>query len=92
MMGLELAGYETCMFKSGEACFEALFEDDPAVVLLDVEFPGQGGLETLDLIRSHHPHLPVIMLTDVGKRSRVNAAVRLGAHDFLVKPVSPKAS
>ncbi len=84
---LELAGYETCVFSSGEACFEALFEDDPAVVLLDVEFPGQSGLEVLDLIRSHHPHLPVIMLTGDEKVETVVRAMRCGAFDYLTKPL-----
>jgi two-component system, chemotaxis family, chemotaxis protein CheY len=36
------------------------------------------------------PNLPIIMLTDIGLRSRVTAAIRLGVHEFLVKPISPK--
>src|SRR6187402_2189573 len=55
------------------------------------------GVSALDAIRNVNPDvmiinwgLPIIMLTDVGKRSRVTAAVRLGVHEFLVKPVSPK--
>ena len=36
------------------------------------------------------PNLPVIMLTDVGLQSRVTTAMRLGVHEFLVKPISPK--
>ncbi len=84
---LELAGYEVSVFTSGAACFEALFEDDPAAVLLDVEFPGQSGLEILDLIRSHHPHLPVIMLTGDDKVETVVRAMRCGAFDYLTKPL-----
>ncbi len=84
---LELAGYETISFQSGEACFQALFEDDPAAVLLDVEFPGQSGLEILELIRSSHPHLPVIMLTGDEKVETVVRAMRCGAFDYLTKPL-----
>jgi DNA-binding response OmpR family regulator len=37
------------------------------------------------------PELPVIMLTDRARRSDVVEAMRLGAHEFLIKPTSPKA-
>ena len=84
---LELAGYEVCVFTSGEACFEALGEDDPAAVFLDVEFPGQNGLEILELIRNYHPHLPVIMLTGDDKVETVVRAMRCGAFDYLTKPL-----
>lgn len=37
------------------------------------------------------PNIPVIMLTDCALRSQVNEAIRLGVHEFLLKPTSPKA-
>ena len=84
---LELAGYEVSLFPTGEACFSALFEDDPAAVLLDLELPGQNGLEILDQIRAHHPHLPVVMLTGDHNVENVVRAMRSGAFDYLTKPL-----
>jgi len=67
----------------------------PDVVLLDWEMPGIDGAEFVRLVRSPNtfplPHVPIIMLTAHGERSRVLEAVRLGVHEFLLKPVSSNA-
>ena len=53
------------------------------------------GPEVMRVVRSPgifpKPSLPIIMLTDKGLRSRVAEAIRLGANELLVKPISPKA-
>jgi two-component system, chemotaxis family, chemotaxis protein CheY len=67
----------------------------PDIVLLDWEMPGIDGAEFVRLVRSPNtfpiPHVPIIMLTAHGERSRVLEAVRLGVHEFLLKPVSSNA-
>src|SRR5215467_5532951 len=67
----------------------------PDVVLLDWEMPGIDGAEFVRRVRSPNtfpiPHVPIIMLTAHGERSRVLEAVRLGVHEFLLKPVSGNA-
>ena len=58
------------------------------------DMPVLDGPEVMRIVRSPDvfpkPNLPIIMLTDLGLRSRVHAAIRLGVHEFLVKPISPK--
>jgi DNA-binding response OmpR family regulator len=67
----------------------------PDVVLVDWEMPGIDGAEFVRQVRSPatfpHPAVPIIMLTGHGERSRVLEAVRLGVHEFLLKPVSSGA-
>jgi two-component system, chemotaxis family, chemotaxis protein CheY len=67
----------------------------PDVVIVDWEMPSPNGPEFVRMVRSPDtfplPHVPIIMLTGHGERSRVVAAVSLGVNDFLVKPVSTKA-
>jgi CheY-like chemotaxis protein len=67
----------------------------PDVVLLDWEMPGIDGAEFVRRVRSPDsfpfPAVPIIMLTGHGERSRVMEAVRLGVHEFLLKPVSSSA-
>ena len=67
----------------------------PDVVIVDWEMPHPNGPEFVRTVRSPDtfpiPHVPIIMLTGHGERSRVVAAVNLGVNDFLVKPVSTKA-
>jgi two-component system, chemotaxis family, chemotaxis protein CheY len=71
---------------------EAIRALAPDVVLLDWEMPGIDGAEFVRRVRSPnsfpYPAVPIIMLTGHGERSRVLEAVRLGVHEFLLKPVS----
>ena len=95
MMLVNLGAKQIYEVGDGLAAIDAIRNVNPDVMILNWELPVLDGPEVMRIVRSPgvfpKPGLPVIMLTDVGKRSRVNAAVRLGAHDFLVKPVSPKA-
>jgi two-component system, chemotaxis family, chemotaxis protein CheY len=68
---------------------------DPDVVILDWQMDGMNGPEFVRRVRSPgsfpYPNVPIVMLTGHSERSRVVEAMRLGVHEFLVKPVSGKA-
>jgi len=68
---------------------------DPDVVLLDWQMAGMDGPAFVRQVRSPDkfpfPNVPIIMLTEHGEHSRVVEAMRLGVHEFLLKPVSAKA-
>ena len=68
---------------------------NPDVVILDWQMAGMNGPEFLRWARKPDrfplPNVPIIMLTGHGEDSRVAEAVRLGVHEFLVKPVSGQA-
>lgn len=76
----------------GPSGLEAIRTLMPDIVLLDWEMPGMDGAEFTRRVRSPrtfpYPNVPIIMLTGHGQRSRVLEAVRLGVHEFLLKPVS----
>jgi two-component system, chemotaxis family, chemotaxis protein CheY len=67
----------------------------PDIVILDWEMPGMDGGSFVRQVRSpssfQYPNVPIIMLTGHGERSRVIEAVKLGVHEFLLKPVSSSA-
>jgi two-component system, chemotaxis family, chemotaxis protein CheY len=67
----------------------------PDVVVLDWEMPLLSGAELVRIVRSPGvfpmPDVPIIMLSSHGERWRVVEAVRLGVHEYLVKPVSAKS-
>jgi two-component system, chemotaxis family, chemotaxis protein CheY len=79
----------------GAIGLEAVRSLHPDIVLLDWEMPGIDGAEFVRRVRSPGtfplPAVPIIMLTAHGERSRVLEAVRLGVHEFLLKPVSNNA-
>ncbi len=59
-------------------------------VILDVRLPGMGGLEVLKTLREERCSIPVIMITGYGDVPSAVKAVKLGAVDYLEKPVSPQ--
>lgn len=67
----------------------------PDVVLLDWDMPGTDGPAFVRAVRAPatfpYPNVPIIMLTAHGERSRVVEAVRIGVHEYLLKPVSARA-
>jgi DNA-binding response OmpR family regulator len=58
------------------------------VVVLDMMMPGMGGLEVLQRIRRRHPDIPVILLTGHSSTQDGMKGMRLGAFDYLVKPLN----
>jgi len=79
----------------GTSGLEAIRAISPDIVLLDWEMPGVDGAAFVRKVRAPAtfplPNVPIIMLTGHGERSRVLEAVRLGVHEFLLKPVSSNA-
>jgi two-component system chemotaxis response regulator CheY len=78
----------------GVATVNAIPALKPDVVIIDWNLPGLNGPDTMRIVRSPgvfpKASLPAIMLTDLGLQSRVTEAIRVGVHELLVKPISPK--
>jgi two-component system nitrogen regulation response regulator NtrX len=85
---LEDEGYKASVAESGEACLEVLRKRAFDVVLLDVWLPGMDGLETLEKIRETDNAPEVIMISGHGTIETAVRATKLGAYDFLEKPLS----
>jgi DNA-binding response OmpR family regulator len=87
---LRKAGFQTVACETGEMCLHILNED-PTIdaVLLDIELPGISGLDVLGHIRQTHNilELPVIMATGKTDTETTVQALRLGANDYVTKPV-----
>lgn len=81
-------GFEVETAESGEACLAILEERSFQAILLDVWLPGRDGLETLKSIRRTGVDSAVIMISGHGTIETAVRATRLGAHDFVEKPLS----
>lgn len=80
-------GYSVTTCPTAEAFAQVLAQQQPALVLLDIWLPGTDGMAVLSRLRETHPDLPVIMMSGhAGIESAVNA-IKLGARDFLEKPL-----
>jgi two-component system, NtrC family, response regulator AtoC len=84
---LELDSYRVSTAADGDEALIKVQRDQPDVVLLDMVMPGPDGLETLKRIRESRPTTKVVMLSCVRDTRKVAMAMRLGAHDYLSKPV-----
>ena len=80
-------GYEAEVAGTGEQALELLATLQPDVVFADVRLPGMSGLDLLKRIRAFDPVIPVIMLTAYGSIAGAVEAVKLGAFDYVKKPV-----
>src|SRR5271163_4956557 len=85
---LEDEGYAALQADSGEACLDLLRKSAFDVVLLDVWLPGVDGLDTLESIRELENPPEVIMISGHGTIETAVRATKLGAYDFLEKPLS----
>ena len=81
-------GYQVDAVESGEACLDRLTRAAYDVVLLDVWLPGADGLSTLARIRERQLDVPVVMISGHGNIESAVHAIKLGAFDFIEKPLS----
>jgi len=86
---LEL-GFQVTEASRGEEALQTLRGAACDVVLLDINMPGIGGIETLRRIRAVAPRLPVLMLTVRDGEEEKVEALELGADDYVTKPFSTR--
>ena len=80
-------GYEVSQAGDASQALEVLDSEAPELVLLDIWMPGMDGLELLEVLGRRHPGLPVIMISGHGTVETAVKATRLGAFDFIEKPL-----
>src|SRR5688500_1238545 len=80
-------GAEVIAAESAEQGLAQVREHHPDVLLLDVMLPGITGLELFDRVRKIDERLPVIFMTASGESDTAIEAMKLGALDFLMKPL-----
>jgi len=81
-------GFEVLTARSGEECLDIIEEELPDLVLLDIWLPGIDGIEILKRIKSKHPQMQIIMISGHGTVESAVTTTKLGAFDFVEKPLS----
>jgi DNA-binding NtrC family response regulator len=84
---LEDSGYRIGEATDGRSALRVYAELEPDLVLLDLRMPGMDGLEVLSELGQRDAEVPVIVVTGAGNMQDAVAALRLGAFDFIAKPI-----
>jgi DNA-binding response OmpR family regulator len=86
---LQQAGYLVVKAMTFQAALHAFSEEQPDLVILDINLPGGSGFEVCSAIR-RESRVPIMMLTARGEEQDLVHALELGADDYLTKPFSPR--
>jgi two-component system, NtrC family, nitrogen regulation response regulator NtrX len=81
-------GYQVEAVDTGETCLERVSRNAYDVVVLDIWLPGLDGLATLERLRQRHVDAPVVMISGHGNIESAVRAIKMGAFDFVEKPLS----
>ncbi len=85
---LEDEGYEVVVAKSGSEAMKICMADPPDLMLLDIWMPEMDGLETLRRVKELSPATQVMMMSGHGSIETAVKAIKLGAYDYIEKPLS----
>ena len=80
--------YQVVTAASGDEALRRIKDEPPALVLLDIWMAGSDGIETLERIKQINPGIPVVMMSGHGSIETAVKATKLGAYDFIEKPLS----
>ena len=87
---LEMRGLKVTGATRGEVAVDLADKQNFDAIVIDLAMPGMDGLETLKKIKESHPDAEIIMLSGQGSVKTSIEAMKLGAEDFLEKPVDMK--
>ncbi len=87
---LRIEGFEVVVANSADVAFERLHERDVDAVITDLIMPNTPGLAFAQKLRFSHPLLPIVFFSGHASVPDVVNAMRLGAVDFLEKPIDPE--
>jgi len=85
---LEDLGYRVMGAENGRVGIELLKTEHPDLILTDLRMPEMGGLEVIKHGKQISPDIPIIVISGAGKISDAVEALRIGAEDYLIKPVN----
>ena len=81
------SGYIMCEAADGESGLAMMAIEKPELVLCDLRIPQLNGINILKVIGDTYPHVPIIVISGAGVMSDAVEALRLGASDYLIKPI-----
>jgi len=86
---LKDAGYQVATAETGEEALEIVEKQDFSVMILDLRLPGKTGITVLKEVKAVKPQIKSIIITAYPCEETATEAMKLGAVDYLIKPIAP---
>ena len=86
---LKDAGYQVATAETGEEALELIRRQKFGLMILDVRLPGRTGISVLREVREKYPEIKAIIITAYPSSDLTAEAMKLGAIDYLIKPIAP---
>ncbi len=83
------AGYQVATAESGEEALRMLETQDFSIMVLDIRLPGKTGIKVLQEVKAVKPEIKSIVITAYPSAELAAQAMKLGAVDYLIKPIAP---
>ncbi len=80
-------GYQTIETDDGSQALDLFISQKPDILLTDLRMPGLDGLQLLNAVIAHDPNIPVIIVSGMGTMEDAIEALRIGAWDYITKPI-----
>ena len=88
---LEDSGFEVIQASNGQTGIDLIRRESPDLVLCDLRMPGMDGLQVLATVTREFPELPILVVSGMGGMSDAIQALKLGAWDYVTKPIEDMA-
>jgi CheY-like chemotaxis protein len=90
---LQRSGFEVEAVGDGDAAFDAITANPPALAVLDVQMPGRTGLQVVDALadRGGSSPTPVLLVSASAQQAEIDRGLATGAAGYLTKPFTPRA-
>ena len=88
---LQQAGYEATTAADGTAALQLLARNPQDLIITDMKMPGMSGIDLLRKVKEDYPEVIVIVVTAFGTIESAVEAMRIGAYDYLIKPINADA-
>jgi CheY-like chemotaxis protein len=85
----EASGYDVRVVDCARDCYAAVADEEPDLILMDIQMPEISGIEALEALKAGHPDIPVLMVSASTTQEIAREVEGKGAEGFLLKPYEP---
>ncbi|MCL6584626.1 MAG: response regulator [bacterium] len=83
-------GYDVLISDNGQEALELIEQQEPHLIITDMRMPNIDGLELLQIVKGKHPKIEIIIMTALGEVDSYLKAMKIGAFEYITKPINPK--